>query len=256
MADTKSAFITGAASGIGLATARRLASDGWFLGLYDLDEAAIDRLLASGEFPTACGGTCDVTCYDSVKQALTQFAETSGGRMDLLVNNAGVLTAGHFESIDPAAHEAMIAVNVQGLTNVAQLAFPLLRETPRSTMVNLCSVSSIHGVPLLAVYSASKFYVDGLTQALAIEWAGHGIRVLSIKPPFVRTSMIDGMPAQLMKTLTVDLGPEQVAEAIVQALEGSGYSYLLGWKARILGFLDKALPGPLRRWVVRKVTGY
>ena len=226
------------------------------MGLYDIDEAAIGRLLATGEFPAVCGGPCDVTCYDSVKRALAHFAKASGGRMDLLVNNAGVLASGHFEATDPAAHEAMIAVNVQGLTNVAQLAFPLLQETPRSTMVNLCSVSSIHGVPLLAVYSASKFYVDGLTQALAIEWAGHGIRVLSIKPPFVRTAMIDGMPAQLMKTLTVDLDPEQVAEAIVHALEGSGHSYLLGWKARTLGFLDKVLPGPIRRWVVRKVTGY
>jgi short-subunit dehydrogenase len=150
----------------------------------------------------------------------------------------------------------MIAVNVQGLTNVAQLAFPLLRDTPRSTMVNLCSVTSIHGVPLLAVYSASKFYVDGLTQALAIEWAGHGIRVFSVKPPFVRTAMIDGIPAQLTKTLTVDLDPEQVAEAIGHALEGSDYSYLLGWKARTLGFFGKVLPGSLRRWVVRKVTGY
>jgi NAD(P)-dependent dehydrogenase (short-subunit alcohol dehydrogenase family) len=252
----KSAFITGAASGIGLATARRLASDGWFVGLYDLDGTAIDGLLARPEFPLACGGTCDVTRYDSVEQAMTHFAKASGGRMDLLINNAGVLTAGHFESIDPAAHEAMIAVNVQGLTSVAQLAFPLLRETPRSTLVNLCSVSSIHGVPLLAVYSASKFYVEGLTQALAIEWAEHGIRVLSIKPPFVRTAMIGGMPEQLTRTLTVDFDPEQVAEAIVRALEGSGQSYLLGWKARTLGFLGKVLPDPLRRWMVRKVTGY
>lgn len=187
---------------------------------------------------------------------MAQFAAALGGRMDLLVNNAGVLTAGHFESIEPAAHEAMIAVNVQGLTNVAQLAFPLLQDTPGSTLVNLCSVSSIHGVPLLAVYSARKFYVDGLTQALAIEWAGHGIRVMSIKPPFVRTALIDDMPAQLTKTLTVDLDPEQVAEAIVHALEGSGHSYLLGWKARTLGLLGKVLPDPLRRWVVRKVTGY
>lgn len=252
----KSALITGAASGIGLATARRLASDGWFVGLYDLDGAAIDGLLARPEFPAACGGPCDVTRYDSVRQAMAQFAEATGGRMDLLVNNAGVLTAGHFESIDRAAHEAMIAVNAQGLTNVAQLAFSLLRDTPHSTLVNLCSVSSIHGVPLLAVYSASKSYVEGLSQALAIEWAEHGIRVLSIKPPFVRTAMIDGMPAQLTKTLTVDLDPQQVAEAIVRALEGSGHTYLVGWKARTLGFLDKVLPDPVRRWVVRKVTGY
>ena len=122
--------------------------------------------------------------------------------------------------------------------------------------MNLCSVSSIHGVPLLAVYSTSKSQVEGLTEALAIDWGGHGIRVLSIKPPFVRTAMLDGMPAQLTKTLTVDLDLKQAAEAIVRALDGSGHGYLVGWKARTLGFPDKVLPAPLHRWVVRKVTGY
>ena len=252
----KSAFITGAASGIGLATARRLASDGWFVGLYDINREAVDELLSSGEFPAACGGSCDVTRHDSVQEAIAHFAGASGGRMDLLVNNAGVLTAGHFESVDPRSHEAMIRVNVQGLTTVAQLGFPLLKQTPGSTLVNICSVSSIHGVPLLAVYSASKFYVDGLTQALSIEWAGHGIRVLSIKPPFVRTALIRGIPERLTKTLTVDLAPEQVADAIVRALAGSRDSYLLGWKARTLGFLGKVLPASLGRWLVRKITGY
>ena len=111
-------------------------------------------------------------------------------------------------------------------------------------------------MPLLAVYSASKFYVNGLTQALGIEWAEHGIRVLSIKPPFVSTAMIDGMPEQLMKTFTVDFSPEQIADAIMNALAGSGDSYLLGWKAKTLGFLSKVLPAPLARRVVMYVTGY
>ena len=252
----KSVLITGAASGIGLATARRLASDGYFVGLYDINEDAVAELLASDAFPAACGGRCDVRDYESVREAMAHFAAASGGRLDVLVNNAGVLTAGHFESIDPLAHEAMIAVNVQGLTSVAQHGFPLLKATPGATLVNLCSISSIHGVPQLAVYSASKFYVDGLSQALDIEWAEHGIRVLSIKPPFVRTAMIGAIPDQLLQTFTVDFTPEQVADAIVRALAGNGRSYLLGAKASILGFLEKLLPAAMGRWVVRKVTGY
>ena len=251
-----SVFITGAASGIGLATARRFASEGWFVGLYDINEEAIYGLLSSGEFPAACGGRCDVADGGSIRQALAHFAKATGDRLDVLINNAGVLTAGHFESNDSEAHDAIIRVNVLGLTKVAQLAFPLLKDTPNSTMLNLCSVSSVHGVPLLAVYSASKFYVNGLTQALGIEWAEHGIRVLSIKPPFVSTAMIDGMPEQLMKTFTVDFSPEQIADAIMNALAGSGDSYLLGWKAKTLGFLSKVLPAPLARRVVMYVTGY
>jgi NAD(P)-dependent dehydrogenase (short-subunit alcohol dehydrogenase family) len=252
----KTVFITGAASGIGLATARRFASDGWFVGLYDIDGAAVERHLSGGEFPASCGGRCDVTDYESVKQALAHFAEAADGRLDVLINNAGVLTAGHFESNDRQAHDAMIQVNVLGLTNVAQLAFPLLKATPNSTLLNLCSVSSVYGVPLLAVYSATKFYVNGLTQALRIEWAEHGIRVLSIKPPFVSTTMIDGMPGQLMKSFTVDFSPEQIADAIMHALAGSADSYLLGGKAKALGFLAKVLPATLARRVVMHFTGY
>ena len=117
-------------------------------------------------------------------------------------------------------------------------------------------MSSVHGVPLLAVYSASKFYVDGLTQALDIEWEPHGIRVLSIKPPFVGTKMIEGIPKQLMRSFTVDFSPEDVAEKIVEALAGSGHSYLLGWKAGGLGLLEKVLPASIGRWIVKQVTGY
>ena len=252
----KTAFITGAASGIGLATARRFAKEGWFVGLYDINGEAIESLLSGGGFPLACGSVCDVASLESVQRAVAHFAEAAGGRMDVLINNAGVLTAGHFEAIDPGAHEAMIRVNVLGLTQVAQAAFPLLRDTAGSTLLNLCSVSSVHGVPLLAVYSASKFYVNGLTQALSIEWAEHGIRVLSIKPPFVGTTMVAGMPAQLMKSFTVDLTPEQVADAIMRALAGSRDSYLLGIKARALGFLAKVLPASLGRRIVKFVTGY
>jgi NAD(P)-dependent dehydrogenase (short-subunit alcohol dehydrogenase family) len=250
------AFITGAASGIGLATARRLAKDGWFVGLYDIDGEAIKRHLSSGEFPAACGGACDVTDIDAVNAALAHFAEATDGRMDLLLNNAGVLTAGHFETVDSGAHDAMIQVNVLGLTHVAQRAFPYLQSTPDATLLNICSVSSVHGVPLLAVYSASKFYVDGLTQALSIEWAEHGIRVLSIKPPFVSTAMIEGMPEQLTKTFTVDYAPEQIADEIMHALSGSGDSYLLGWKAKLLGFFGKIMPARLARRVVKYMTGY
>jgi NAD(P)-dependent dehydrogenase (short-subunit alcohol dehydrogenase family) len=252
----KTVFITGAAAGIGLEVARRFASEGWFVGLYDIDDERVEQHLATAVFSNACGGPCDVSSHDSVSQALQHFAGRTQGRLDVLINNAGVLSAGHFEEIDHKAHDSIIQVNVQGLTNVAQLAFPWLRDTPDSTLLNLCSVSSVHGVPLLAVYSASKFYVNGLTQALGIEWAEHGIRVLSIKPPFVSTTMVDGMPGQLMKTFTVDLSPEQVADAIMSALAGSGFSYLLTWKGKMLGFLARVLPTSLARRIVMKVTGY
>ena len=252
----KTVFITGAAAGIGLTTARKFAADGWFVGLYDINEEAISQHLKSAEFPHACGGRCDVTDRDSISQALQHFAEQTQGRMDVLVNNAGVLTAGQFETNDPAAHDLIIQVNIFGLTNLAQLAFPWLQRTPDSTLVNMCSVSSVHGIPLLAVYSASKFFVNGLTQALGIEWAQHGIRVLSIKPPFVKTAMVDGMPEQLTETFTVDLTPEQVADTIMKALRGSRGSYLMTGKGKALGALIKFLPTGLGTRLTARLTGF
>jgi len=252
----KTVFITGAAAGIGLAIAKRLVAEGWFVGLYDIDEQRIEQLLQTAEFSNACGRGCDVTKRDAVSEALQQFAGCTHGRLDVLVNNAGVLAAGSFEEIDHVAYERIIQVNIQGLTNVAQLAFPWLQKTANSTLVNMCSVSSVHGVPKLAVYSASKFFVNGLTQALSIEWAEHGIRVLTIKPPFVRTGMIDGMPEQLMEVFTVDLVPEQVADAVMNALNGSGESYLLGFKSRMWGTLDKYLPRVLGNRLTKRLTGY
>ncbi len=149
----------------------------------------------------------------------------------------------------------MIEVNIKGLTNVAQAAFPLLQSTPGATMVNLCSVSSVHGIPLLAVYSASKFYVNGLTEALRIEWAKHDIRVSAVKPPLVNTRMGHAVRPELMAKFAVDMEPETVALAIQRAAEGARTGYLLDTKSRVWAWLDKYLPEAGRRRLVRYLTG-
>ncbi|MEH6581240.1 MAG: SDR family oxidoreductase [Halioglobus sp.] len=250
----KTLFITGAANGIGLATARRFAAQGWFVGLYDIDREGLETLLASGEFPSACGQYCDVTDRGSIDEAFAHFSSHSGGRLDLLLNNAGVLSSGKFEEISPQANDRMVDINVKGLTNVAQAAFPLLRDTPGATLINLCSVSSVHGIPLLAVYGASKFYVNGLTEALNLEWAAYDIRVTSVKPPIVNTAMGHQLDPKLTKKLSADMEPQDVAEAIQVALEGKRSSYLLGTIARLWSLADKLLPDSGRRWLVRHLV--
>lgn len=254
--EMKTVFITGAAQGIGLATAKRFAAKGWFVGLYDINKETLNRLMASGELSTACAGYCDVTDRQSIEHALNHFAQHTNGRLDVLVNNAGVLASGKFEQIDPKAHELMIDVNVKGLTQVAQVAFPLLKQTANSTLVNLCSVSSVHGIPQLAVYSASKFYVNGLTEALNIEWAEHGIHVTSVKPPIVNTPLGHAVVPELTQKMAVALQPEDVAKAVEAAVTGKRVGYLLGGKAKLWALIDKYLPEFGRRGVTRWLSGY
>ena len=249
----KSIFITGAASGIGLATARHFAAQGWYVGLYDINQTQIETLLAGNEFPRSCGGHCDVTSRESIAAALVEFTGNTDGQLQVLVNNAGVLSAGNFANIDPDDHDLMMDVNVKGFTHVAQVGFPYLRDTPGACMINLCSASSIHGVPGLAVYSASKYFVNAMTQALHIEWAEHDIRVTCVKPALVSTQMGNTVQANVTSAMTIDLAPEDIAVAIDKAIHGKRVSYVVGATARIWAVLDKFLPEAGRILLTRKL---
>jgi NAD(P)-dependent dehydrogenase (short-subunit alcohol dehydrogenase family) len=251
----KSVFITGAAAGIGLATARRFAGQGYFVGLYDINQEGLASALASGDFPNACSGLCDVRSRASIEEALAEFAAHTEGKLNILVNNAGVLSAGAFAEITPQAHDLMIDINVKGFTNVAQAGFPYLQDTPGSCLVNLCSASSIHGISNLAVYSASKFYVDGLTQALHLEWNKHDIRVTCVKPDLVDTPMAHDVQAEAASERPIGLQPEDIAAAIDKAVHGHRISYVIGRAASVWALVDRLLPEFLRAAFTKRLLG-
>lgn len=213
----RSIFITGAAAGIGAATARRFAALGWFVGLYDVDQAGVEHLAAELGTDRTLAGRLDVADAAAWGEALAAFVGRAG-RLDALVNNAGILSSGAFESIPLARQQAIVDVNVKGVLNGCHTAFPYLRDTPGSCVVNMSSASAIYGQPSLAIYSSTKFAVRGLTEALDIEWQAHGIRVMDVMPLFVQTSMVQGMDAKAIGKLGVNLGPEDVAATIVDAV--------------------------------------
>ena len=248
------AFITGAASGIGRASARLFVARGWQVGLADRDAPALERL-AMELGPEAARVFClDVTDSDALSTALTAFCGEDG-QLDLLVNNAGILETGPFEELAPEAHRALIEVNARGVVEALLAAFPMLQKG-RGRVVNLASASAIYGTPDFATYSATKMFVRGLSEALDIEWRRHGIRVACVLPAFVATPMITGRQTRSMERLGVQLSPGQVAEVIWRAAQGSRLMWHVGWRYRAVRLLLRPLPGRLQAAAMRRLSGY
>lgn len=254
-------FVTGAAAGIGRAIACRFAAAGWRVGAVDVDQAGLAELRA------ACGAErvwtehLDVTDAEAYAAVLARFVGETGGRLDLLVNNAGLVAANDFESIDLHRYHRLIDVNIKGVVNGCHVALPHLLRTPGARVINLCSASAVFGTPSYAVYSATKLAVRGLSEALDCEWARHGIRVLSIWPLFVNTAMVTGIDAQAsMQHFGVRLGADDVAATVWKAARCPAWRARLHWpvgrQAWMLVLATRLSPGWLTRLVTRRVSGY
>lgn len=254
-------FITGAAAGIGRATAALFAGRGYRVGAYDVDAAGLATL---AEEVTARGGDITTGALDVTDSAVwaARLEEFTGAsrRLDILVNNAGILSSGRFEDIPLETQRRIVEVNVNGTLTGMHTAFPFLRDTAGAQVVNLCSASAIYGQPELATYSATKFAVRGLTEALELEWRRHGIRVIDIWPLFVATNMVDGMETGSTKALGVHLSGDDVAQAIFAATR-PGRSLLprvhhpVGWQTKVLDTVTQVLPGRVQRLLNKVVTG-
>jgi NAD(P)-dependent dehydrogenase (short-subunit alcohol dehydrogenase family) len=259
---SRTVFITGAAAGIGRATALTFARKGWTVGGYDLDEAGLATLVTEVEAvgATAVVGRLDVTDADAFRDAVDDFVHQTG-RLDVLVNNAGILLAGKFEDIDVARHQKEIDVNVRGVVNGAHAAHPHLK--PGSTLVNLCSASAIYGQAELANYSATKFFVRGLTEALDIEWGPQGIRVVALWPLFVQTAMLEGVRTGTTDTLGVRLGPQDVADEILATVEPGRAAraihqvhFPVGRQTQVLSVASRFSPAWLTRVVNKRYAAH
>ena len=258
----KSVFITGAAAGIGRETALAFAAKSYTVGAYDIDSPGLatlaDRIRNAGG--TVLTGHLDVTDNDEMQERVSEFAQANGNRLDVMINNAGILVAGRFEEIELGAAHKEIDVNCKGVINGLYAAFPYLRSTPSSVVVNLASASAIYGQPELAVYSATKFFIRAITEALDLEWERYGIRVISMWPLFVKTAMTDDMHTGTTDTLGIHLTAGDVAEAIVAAVDGSGVRKALRQVHFPVGMATKAatftrlLPGWANRQFHKRIS--
>jgi short-subunit dehydrogenase len=156
------------------------------------------------------------------------------------------------------AHRRVIDVNFYGVLNVAHAAFPLLRDTPGSHLINISSASAIHGNPELVSYSATKRAVLSFTESLDIGWEEYGIRVSDILPMYAHTGIVHDHLTKYRKldTKTVKLTPEDIAEAVWKTVRTGKFRTYLGRDTKLFAPLARLSPYRLRKWVSRKVIGW
>lgn len=206
----KTIFITGAASGMGRETALLFGQRGWFVGAYDLQADKL-RTLAHDLGPEHCmTGVLDVGNKAAYDHAMAVFSQACDGRLDLLFNNAGITGSGLFGDTTHEELMRVINVNLVGVINGIEAALPLLKRTPQSLVFSVASSAAMYGLPLIAVYSATKHAVKGLTEALSLEFRRFGIRVADVLPGVIDTALLtDAIRQAAPKT-----GPWRVVPAI------------------------------------------
>ncbi|ARS26565.1 SDR family NAD(P)-dependent oxidoreductase [Sphingomonas sp. KC8] len=213
------AIVTGAASGIGKATAQRLAQEGARLILADLNAAALDHAVAElGGDAIAFDAGDAQSCRNLVAQAIAV-----AGRIDILCNIAGIMDWGPMADFDDDRWERMLRINLSGVWHLSRAAIPHLVET-KGCIVNMSSAAGLVGIPYTTAYCASKAGVVALTKSLAIEFAAAGVRINAICPTGVKTAMHgavalpDGVDMDMVMRNSPKLGdlcnPEDIAAAV------------------------------------------
>ena len=178
--------VTGAGRGIGEAIAHRFADEGGTVAVLDLDVAAAAGVAA------VVGGSahrCDVSSRDSVEAAVAEALDTHG-RIDVLVNNAGVALAGPSETFSDVDWDASIGIMQTGVFLCSQVVGRHMLERETGTIVNISSINAWEAFPMRLAYCAAKAAVVAMTEVLAIEWADRGIRVNAVAPGVTRTALV------------------------------------------------------------------
>lgn len=203
--------ITGAARGIGLATARLLAQHGAVVAIGDLDEALAKEMAAE---VGGHGYPLDVADRESFASYLAQAEADAGRPLEVLVNNAGVMPSQAFLEQPPAVDRLTFDVNVTGVINGMRLALPGMVARGRGHVVNVASLAGKFPLKGLAVYNASKFAVVGLTAATRLETARTGVSVSAVLPSAVDTELSSGISFRpLPKTK-----PDKIAEGVLASI--------------------------------------
>jgi len=240
---TKVALITGGTSGLGAAVCKRLAADGYQV-IANYLPGLEDQAHAWQQEFEQLGHTCslapadvssDTSCQSMAKTLIEQF-----GRVDVLVNNAGITRDASLKKMSSDQWQAVINTNLSSLFNVCKPLLESMQQHRFGRIVNISSVNAQRGQFGQTNYSAAKAGVHGFTKALAQETARHGITVNTVSPGFINTSMVDAIPENLRKEIisSIPVGrvgePDDIARA-VRFLIDDDASYITGSEISVNG---------------------
>ncbi|MBN8808949.1 MAG: SDR family oxidoreductase [Sphingomonas sp.] len=259
---TKAIFITGGGSGIGRAVAQRFAREGWRVGLADVNAAGLAETAATLPAGMADTYVMDVRDRDAWRANLDAFTAKTGGRLDVLFNNAGIGTGGPIAQMSFDDMDRVVAINLMGVLNGAKIGHAYLAKTPGSCLLNTASASAIYGTSGLVVYSATKFGVRALTEGLDGEWFADGIKVRDLVPGFIDTPLLDGAVEgsnHNIREVVTGAGLEltsaaDVADAAWAAVHGDAVHTYVGKTAHRLKFAARWLPKQIRKQMRRGIA--
>lgn len=257
MTARKTIFITGGASGIGRSVAIKFGAQGWFVGIADVNEAGMRETAAMLPAGHSSTHKLDVRDREAWDVALSDCAKASGGRIDVVFNNAGIPLGGALIDNSTAEIERTLDINLKGVFFGAHAAHSWLKASaPGSCLLNTASAAGIYGMAGSSVYSATKFGVRALTEALDGEWHEDGITVRDLMPAFIDTPLLDQSPnsqsnegiRERVQNAGLEISPVgDVAEAAWAAVHGEKLHTLVGKTARQAWFAARWMRGTLRK---------
>jgi NAD(P)-dependent dehydrogenase (short-subunit alcohol dehydrogenase family) len=264
----KTIFITGAGSGMGREGAKLFHAKGWRVGAVDRNADGLESL--SAELGTGLWiRAVDVTDKAALDAALAGFcADNPGGGLDMMWNNAGIGEGGWFEDVPYEAAMRVVDINFKAVLTGAYGALPYLKKAPGSLMFSTSSSSGTYGMPRIAVYSATKHAVKGLTEALSVEWQRHGVRVADVLPGLIDTAILtttpqhsDGRTAPASREELQATAPKRgpfrlmpavsVAEAAWQAYHSNRLHWYVPKSIRLIDLFKGLSPELVRRSIVK-----
>ena len=253
--------ITGGSSGLGLALAGRFSGAGASVALIARSAAKLDAaaeelrsLSAGGRVSTAA---VDVTDETATEKAMTQLAEEMGG-IDLLINSAGILREGYFETLPSSAFREVLEINVMGVVHATRAALPQLKES-RGQIVNIASVAGLGGVFGYTPYCASKHALVGLTESLYYELRPQGVVVKLVCPAEFDSPMVDALeqgrtPENRLHTLMIPKSPiEEIAESAWRAIHSNRFLTVTGRRAALAALGLRHFPRLTRAVAARAI---